>query len=132
MRILIALLLFLLSSCSDIFSFFWPDLECTTHINIYKPKGADSLYVEVFAGDSLIYSKSDTNNVYWFEENRDIDNFNWTVNMKFYWSSDSTENRTINFFVKRHSNTSLYILSPENSLEQSQFFELQYDNFCDD
>ena len=132
MRILIALLLFLLSSCSDIFSFFWPDLECTTHINIYKPKGADSLYVEVFAGDSLIYSKSDTNNVYWLEENRDIDNFNWTVNMKFYWSSDSTENRTINFFVKRHSNTSLYIPSPENSLEQSQFFELQYDNFCDD
>ena len=69
MRFLIALLLLLLCSC-DLNSALFGELLCRSGVNVHASADTDSLYVEIVAGDSLIYSTKDTSEYfYWSQDN---------------------------------------------------------------
>ena len=99
MRILITILLLALCSC-DLYTIIWGELLCSSGVNVHASADTDSLYVEIVAGDSLIYSKKDTSKYFsWGIDNRDLENFNWTINITSYRQPDSTNTETYQFFI---------------------------------
>ena len=133
MRILITFLLLALCSC-DLDTIFFGELLCRSGISVHASADTDSLYVEIVAGDSLIYSKKDTSKYFsWGIDNRDLENFNWTINITSYRQPDSTNTETYQFFIKRHSNSEIFVGYDNKICEDCPpFVQIQYDNFCDD
>lgn len=133
MRILITFLLLALCSC-DLDTIFFGELLCRSGISVHASADTDSLYVEIVAGDSLIYSKKETSKYfYWGVDNRDLENFNWTINITSYRQPDSTNTETYHFFTKRHSNSEFFVGYDNKICEDCPpFVQIGYDNFCDD
>ena len=133
MRFLIALLLLLLYSC-DLNSTLFGELLCGSGIIVHTSADTDSLYVEIVARDSLIYSTKDTSEYFsWSQDNRDLENFNWTIKITSYRQPDSTITETYQFFIKRHSNSKIFVDYGNKICEDCPpFVQIQYDNFCDD